>query len=609
MNVQRFAVFLIILVALLGLTSAELTQAKDGSIGLRESQASVGAATSTALSTGFTYQGQLTESDTPAEGDFDFLFELYDAETSGTLIGSVALEDITVTDGIFTVTLDFGSGVFEGQARWLEISVRPGDESGSYTLLSPRQALMAAPHAQYALEAGTVAWGNLSENPIPGNCATGEILAWNESLETWECTQDSDTTYAAGFGLGLNGTTFDVVTNTIQARVTGSCSVGKTIRAIRADGSVECQHDAPLNRAQAPDSNILSTLDFAGNIGSYTSITIGSDGLPIISYRDSTNDDLKVAHCMNTACTGAHIATLDWTGDVGAYTSIAIGSDGLPVISYYDNTNGDLKVAHCDNPGCNTATTTAVDTTGDVGYYSSIAIGTRGMPVISYYDHTNDDLKVAVCIDLGCSSATISTVDSTGNVGLYTSITIGVDGMPVISYYDNTGDNLKVAHCDNLTCTSASTNTADTTGNVGLYTSITIGVDGLPVISYFDNTNDDLKIAHCNDLDCTSGAINAIDTAGNVGSYTSITIGADGLPVIGYYDATNANLKVAHCTDPVCTSASSTVIDSSTNLNAYIAITIGADGLPVISYYDATDDDLKATHCANAFCLPFWRRR
>ena len=61
------------------------------------------------------------------------------------------------------------------------------------------------------------------------------------------------------------------------------------------------------------------------------------------------------------------LATLDSTGDVGQYTSITIGADGLGLISYYDATNGDLKVAHCSNAACSTATTATLDSTGDVG--------------------------------------------------------------------------------------------------------------------------------------------------------------------------------------------------------------------------------------------------
>jgi hypothetical protein len=50
-------------------------------------------------------------------------------------------------NGLFTVVIDFGGGAFNGAARWLEIGVRCPAGSGSYTTLSPRQALRAAPYA------------------------------------------------------------------------------------------------------------------------------------------------------------------------------------------------------------------------------------------------------------------------------------------------------------------------------------------------------------------------------------------------------------------------------------------------------------------------------
>ena len=87
--------------------------------------------------------------------------------------------------------------------------------------------------------------------------------------------------------------------------------------------------------------------------------------------------------------------TLENTGYVGYNTSIAIGTNGNPIISYYDNANGDLKVAACTNPTCTTSTNTTLDNTGDVGYTTSIAIGTNGNPIISYNDYANGDLKVA----------------------------------------------------------------------------------------------------------------------------------------------------------------------------------------------------------------------
>jgi hypothetical protein len=280
--------------------------------------------------------------------------------------------------------------------------------------------------------------------------------------------------------------------------------------------------------------NTISTVDSTGTVGQYTSITIGTDGMPVISYHDYTNGTLKVAKCANAACSGAAvISTVDSVGNLGtSYSSITIGTDGMPVISY--NAAGVLRMAKCANAACSgTATITTVDNGGGtyVGEYSSITIGTDGLPVISYYDYTNSDLKVAKCVNATCSGkATITTVDSIGSVGIFTSIAIATDGLPVISYYTN-GD-LNVAKCINVACSGSSTiNTVDSIGTVGSDTSITIGTDGFPVISYYDLTNHHLKVVKCENAACSGAAtITTVDNIGSVGLSTAITIGTDGIP-------------------------------------------------------------------------------
>jgi hypothetical protein len=237
-------------------------------------------------------------------------------------------------------------------------------------------------------------------------------------------------------------------------------------------------------------------------------------------------------------------ATLDSTGQVGAETSIAIGTNGNPIISYYDDTNTDLKVAACNNPTCTTSTNTTIDSNGVVGWYSSITIGTNGNPIISYLDLTNSHLKVAACNNPTCTTSTNTTIDSNGVVGYYTSIAIGTNGNPIISYYDSTNTDLKVAACNNPTCTTSTNSTiAASSGMVGAYTSITIGSNGNPIISYLDLTNSHLKVAACNNPTCTTSTNSTIDSTGQVGYYTSIAIGTNGNPLISYHDFTNMELK------------------------------------------------------------------
>jgi len=175
------------------------------------------------------------------------------------------------------------------------------------------------------------------------------------------------------------------------------------------------------------------------------------------------------------------------------------------LISYKDSDNDDLKVAHCDNKNCTSSTNTTLDSNGDVGGTTSITIGADGLGLISYKDSDNDDLKVAHCDNKSCTSSTNNTLDSNGNVGAYTSITIGADGLGLISYQDNTlylDPDLKVAHCDNTSCTTSTNTTLDSKGEVGEESSITIGADGLGLISYFDRSNRTLKVAHCANTFC-----------------------------------------------------------------------------------------------------------
>jgi hypothetical protein len=159
------------------------------------------------VDTAFTYQGQLVTSSGPVTDTCDFQFMLYNALIGGFPVGGVqTVTETAVTDGVFSVQLDFGSSHFTGQARWLEIGVRCPAGSGDYDTMSPRQALTPVPYALYALGAP---WSGLAS--VPADLLDG----------------DDDTTYTSGIGLHLSGTTFGI---TDTYRLPQGCSDGEIAR-------------------------------------------------------------------------------------------------------------------------------------------------------------------------------------------------------------------------------------------------------------------------------------------------------------------------------------------------------------------------------------------
>ena len=112
----------------------------------------------TAQGTTFTYQGRLSDGANPANGSYDLMFTLWNAASGPAQIGDIITSAATtVSNGLFTVALDFGNQ-FPGGDRWLEIGVRPNG-GGAFLTLSPRQHLTATP---YAITAGNVVSGGIA---------------------------------------------------------------------------------------------------------------------------------------------------------------------------------------------------------------------------------------------------------------------------------------------------------------------------------------------------------------------------------------------------------------------------------------------------------------
>lgn len=96
-----------------------------------------------------TYQGELKQSGSAAQGAYEMEFGLFDALSGGTQIGStITNNSVTVTDGLFSVILDFGAAAFSsGADRFLSISVHKVGDPPGFTLLSPRQPVTSSPYS------------------------------------------------------------------------------------------------------------------------------------------------------------------------------------------------------------------------------------------------------------------------------------------------------------------------------------------------------------------------------------------------------------------------------------------------------------------------------
>ncbi len=136
-----------------------------------------------AQSTAFTYQGRLDASGQPANGLFSLKFTLHNAATGGAVVGTpLTNAPVGVTNGLFTVALDFGLAPFDGADRWLELGVRTNGLNTAHTVLSPRQAVTATPYAIRATTAGTAATvtaGGVAAGQLAAGAVTAAKLAAN----------------------------------------------------------------------------------------------------------------------------------------------------------------------------------------------------------------------------------------------------------------------------------------------------------------------------------------------------------------------------------------------------------------------------------------------
>ena len=224
------------------------------------------------LTTAFTYQGQLNDGGSPAIGLYDLRFGLYDAANAGGQQGNLVTNSATaVSNGLFTVTLDFGNQ-FPGADRWLEIGVRTNG-GDAFTPLTPRQPLTPAP---YAITAGAVT-GPVAAGQLTGSVPVSQVSG---TLPLAQLPPAVMTNGASGVNL--------------TGAFTGDGSGLTNLAATNLVGAIaDARLSANIPRLNVPNTTVAATGVATVTSGFITSANVTSGGSgyltpPLVTVNDAT---------------------------------------------------------------------------------------------------------------------------------------------------------------------------------------------------------------------------------------------------------------------------------------------------------------------------------
>ena len=206
--------------------------------------------------TAFTYQGRLNDGAGPATGLYDLRFGLYDAASAGGQQGYLLTNSATaVSNGLFTVTLDFGSQ-FNGADRWLEIGVQTNGGSG-FSTLSPRQPLTPTPYAIFAGSASVAASaGSVAAANIAGTLAATQLPTGMVTNNASGVTLSGNFT---GDGSGL--------TNLSAAQLTGTIPLAQLPAGVVTNQGTVNSLSGGFFGSFSGDGGMLSNLRFTSMTG------------------------------------------------------------------------------------------------------------------------------------------------------------------------------------------------------------------------------------------------------------------------------------------------------------------------------------------------------
>jgi hypothetical protein len=340
------------------------------------------------LGTAFTYQGRLIDANKAADGLYDFQFKLFDGEADGNQLNSdVNTPDVDVIDGYFTVELDFGQ-VFDGNACWLDIGVRPGDmnDPNVYTALSPRQAITPAPYAFYALGGG----GGSSLWQVNGTSIY--YNNGNVGIGTMSPEKKLDIASEGYTGLGIcltnnspGGTSWDIDNDGGVFKIVEHAGCGpEFINNTRIAVVGNCIGSPYGGNVGIGTSSPAAKLDVSGDISAASVYKIG--GSTVLSVQGTGNTLVGV---------GAG------TNNTGNYNTFSGSLAGLYNTTGYSNTFSGYRAGYSNTTGSyNTFSGTMAGRFNTIGNYNTFSGNQAG------YFNTEGNYNTFSGYQTGCSNTT-----------------------------------------------------------------------------------------------------------------------------------------------------------------------------------------------------------
>jgi hypothetical protein len=442
-----------------------------------------------AQGTAFTYQGRLYSGTNPAAGSYDLRFGLYDAPTAGNQQGALLTNSaVDVSNGLFTVTLDFGDQL-PGANRWLEIGARTNG-SGAFTTLAPRQAITPTPYAIYAANAGDAATAGTATSATSATTATsfsgslaGDVTGTQAATVVGKVAGQTAANVASGTSAANAATSLNTPNTIVKRDASGNFASG-TITATNFAGNgggLTNLNASQLTSGTVADarlstnvallninqtfigSNIFSGVVIVTNVNNMFKGTLTGNGAGVTNLNLSINSDGAIQPLGGFALSSSpgvgngpqSVVTADVNGDglpdlisansdgtltvltnngSGSFVLSAtytVGNDAQAVIAADVNNDGKLDLI-CANPNGDTLTVLTNDGSGNFVAASTNNVGSSPYSVTAA-DVNGDGKMDLISANFGIGTGNTLTVLTNKGGGVFVLMSSPVVGSGVIS--------------------------------------------------------------------------------------------------------------------------------------------------------------------------------